>query len=269
MSVEVFSWNPSRRIGTNRLWRLVPIRRPVDNFGDLLGPLIVAALLDRADIQTTDESPNGAKQLMSVGSVLHLARPGATVWGSGVNGKIEFDYSTLPLDVRAVRGPRTAAVLRRAGHTVPSVFGDPALLLGRLFPALLGLPRTSGVTVVMNLNDQPHPTAPGLTVLDPRAPLRTCLETIGSSEFVVGSSLHGLVVADALGIPSRPIVSTAEPAFKYEDYYEGTGRRFDPQPSVEAALRSGPVQALDYAVESLLEAFPYDLWTGDGTDRAP
>ena len=67
------------------------------------------------------------------------------------------------------------------------------------------------------------------------------IRAILDSELVISTSLHGLVLADAYGIPARMLrITENEPLFKYQDYYEGTGRStFAFATSVEEALAMG------------------------------
>jgi pyruvyltransferase len=244
--------------------RLLPLRRRVNNFGDLLGPLLVTELLRRSGIDPS-RAP-GSARLLGVGSILRLARDGDTVWGSGANGKSltsSFDFSDL--DVRAVRGPLTRDFLRSRGIAVPEVYGDPGLLVGTLWSRerlRAGRPRAR-VTVIPNLNDVAAYRRSGVQHLDPRSPVAECLRTIAASSLVVGSSLHGVVVAEALGVPARVVRSGHEPLFKYEDYYRGSGREgVQPASSVAEAIERGGEPPISWDPEPLLRAFPYDLWTG-------
>lgn len=246
------------------------MRRPVNNFGDLLGPLIAARLMKQLGLGPEALRP---ARLLSVGSVLHWAQDGDVIWGSGVNGNIPAQQHTARiLDIRAVRGPRTRAFLTECGFTVPEVYGDPALLLPVVLPELLEDVHCKRfqVTVVPNFRDLQQ--NPGWRrsdkVLDPRVPLKRCLSRIAASEFVVGSSLHGIIVAEALGIPARVIRSAVESDFKYRDYYEGTGRTgFSPAETVREALAAGGEPAPVFRAESLLAAFPADLWSPGRRDH--
>ena len=115
--VAVLHWNPNRPRFRGRIGRRLPITAPVRNFGDLLGPEIVRRMRLLHGLPGASDAPVGAR-LLSVGSILHFARDGDVVWGSGVNGRIPLDeYADVRLDVRAVRGPRTAAFLRDRGAT--------------------------------------------------------------------------------------------------------------------------------------------------------
>jgi pyruvyltransferase len=127
---------------------------------------------------------------------------------------------------------------------------------------LRGAREARDLTVVPNLNDLAAYPA-GTAVLDPRKPLDECLGVIAASAFVTGSSLHAIVIAESLGIPARLIASGAEPPFKYDDYYFGSGRPgFRLATSVDEAVAMGGEPAPNWSSGPLLDAFPSDLWTG-------
>jgi pyruvyltransferase len=210
--------------------------------------------------------------LFSVGSVVQFAGPGDVVWGAGVNGKSlgALRASLSALDVRAVRGPETRRELERRGATVPEVFGDPALLLPELWPALLDATdrKRRRVLVAPNLREYRVERAigggarGGRTVLKPQRPLGEVIRTIAESELVVGSSLHALIVAEALGVPAVGVVSAVEHPFKYADYYGGTGRPGVRLAETVAEALSGrfAAPAPQWDPLPLLDAFPADLW---------
>lgn len=264
--VEVYSWNPRRNpIPLLRRYQVGP---RVNNFGDLLGPLVAAHFVDAAKRNL----PATERTLLSVGSVMHVARNDDVVWGTGVNGKVgEEEHNFTSLDVRAVRGPRTRQWLREhRGIDSPETYGDPGLLIPTVFPelrALTGVKRRK-IAVVPNLNDRLRFSRhPGY--LNPRSDVKSVLATIAHSETVVGSSLHGVIVAESLGIPAAFIRTAAEPDFKYLDYAQGTGRNEVPtfdrfEDAVKYVSRSGghiehPLAA--WSATPLIEAFPIDLWT--------
>ncbi|WP_251150055.1 polysaccharide pyruvyl transferase family protein [Cellulosimicrobium sp. Marseille-Q4280] len=257
--VEIVHWNPVRR-RRRGLAGLLTRPRPVDNFGDLLGPLVVREIVRRGG---GDPEARRDGRLLTVGSILSMARAGDVVWGTGANGKLlHEDYDLSRVDVRAVRGPLTRAFAQSKGASVPEVYGDPGLLVGHLWTRaeLAGdRPETSRL-VVPNFHDLAsvrgrHPT------LSPLSPLGDCLGAIAASELVVGSSLHGVVIADALGVPARFVRSATEPEFKYRDYLSGTGRSGTAiADSVDEALAMGPHPAPCWDRDALLRAFPAGLW---------
>lgn len=243
-------------------WRPAGQSDPVGplNFGDELGPILVRSIVDAISDDARAE-PVIDRRIMSVGSVLHFAKEGDVVWGSGINGKVMRQPLPLNLDVRSVRGPLTRSVLLSRGIAVPEVYGDPALLSSRLFPELTGSARGGGgVVIIPNLNELDR--FPRDEICSPLEDATVIAARIASADLVVATSLHALVLADVLGVPSRPVRSLAEHPFKYIDYYAGTGRpdvRF--ADSVEDAVGLGGVAEAIVDEEALLAAFPDDLWT--------
>src|SRR5262249_55984021 len=158
--------------------------------------------------------------LLAIGSILHFAQDDAVIWGAGVNGKIADErHRFTRLDVRAVRGPETRAFLAARGVTAPEVYGDPALLLPRVAPGRFEATRARGPVFVPNLHDVPLMLSQelcGLPFVTPTQCWSTCVTAILSHNLVLASSLHGLVVAEAYGIPARYVrLSETENLLKY------------------------------------------------------
>lgn len=256
--VEVVAWNP-RRFRPAPVGVLLRHRGRVGNFGDLLGRAVVRRLVEREGLPADART---SRRLVSVGSILRLARDGDTVWGTGANGKSTSEpYPFSRLDVRAVRGPLTRDLLASKGIDAPAVYGDPGLLVGMLWPELAALRDPDAPPLVVpNFHElRERPLRPG--ELDPRTPVEVCLRRIAASSLVVGSSLHGLVVAEALGIPARRVRYHVEPSFKYDDYYRGTGRDTHTSAgTVAEALEMGGEVPPRWDPAPLVAAFPRDLW---------
>ncbi len=118
-----------------------------------------------------------------------------------------------------------------------------------------------------NLNDQlsgvDYKAPKGVRVVSPMQSWNRCLEEITSAELVLSTSLHGVVVAEAFGIPARMVkLSEHENPFKYRDYYLGTGRE-DARwaTSIVEAQEMHGERAPDVNLAKLEAAFPYDLWS--------
>jgi pyruvyltransferase len=184
----------------------------VANFGDELGPRLLSLL--GYDVVRVDEIPEA--DLLAAGSLLeaaaNLARPGTIVWGSGLMHGEPVDLSRL--DVRAVRGRLTAA---RARLKVPTC--DP----GSLVPLLYKRPRVKhGLGVVRHyVDEREYPWAD--VVINAAWPVDEVIAAIGSCRKIASSSLHGLVVASAWGIPTvrlhHPEVAGGD--FKWADWFTG------------------------------------------------
>lgn len=264
---RVYAWNPRKPLLPGRLAQYSRFGARLSNFGDLLGPIVVDLMKQRFGLRERPDS-GPERTLFSVGSVLHEAADDDVVWGSGVNGKKRREQHIFTrLDVRAVRGPRTAAFLRGMGIDVPDVFGDPALLLPLLMPEMSewAQQKKRRVAVVPNFNERAQfKKAPGF--IDPLGDPFRIIRDIAASERVVGSSLHGLVLAEALGIPAVGFASGVELPFKYEDYFAGTGRGSNDvtmAADLPEALRLVETATADlsWTPDPLIAAFPQDIWT--------
>ena len=231
------------------------------NFGDHLSHIITAAAAAERGL-TFDDEVSEARRMLGIGSILHFSADGDIVWGSGVNGKIAVaEIKSTLLDIRAVRGPKTSAVLRDAGFTVPDVYGDPALLTPRFFSDRFPVAPSRDYIFVPNLNDlKVHGEEANL--VSPLLGWNRCIEAICSAKLVIASSLHGIILAEAFGVPARYVrLSEIEARFKYDDYAQGTGRaELTPASSIQEALDMGGHPPIQFDADALIAAFPYDLW---------
>jgi pyruvyltransferase len=220
--------------------------------------MLVEAILAERGI---DPVSGADKRLLTVGSIMHFAHAGDVVWGTGVNGK-RHGLSEHPLlDVRAVRGPLTRRILQEAGNDVPEIYGDPGLLWARFWPRehYADGPRQA-VGIVPNMHDWPrHASDP--RAINPQGSVHEVIGRIARCDFIVSTSLHGLVIAESFGIPARLIPPSTEPMHKYHDYYGGTGRDgVRVAATVDQAIEMGGETPPDWDGDTLLDAFPLDLW---------
>lgn len=240
------------------------------NFGDELNPWLYRHLTGKQAIQANQKT---RKKILGIGSTLHAARPGDTVWGSGLNGKVRDDRGQIYLpprlrkvDFRAVRGPLSRELLIRAGANVPEVFGDPALLL-RKFIQPLPPEQRHGTLILPHYSDFEQtqlamPDSPELRLLRIDAPVETVLQAINSSARVLTTALHGIIAAEALGVPVTFLrMGFVEDPFKYEDYFAGTGRSLNEPPTgLQVALDCETLPRWtvpDNLTERLLETCPF------------
>ncbi|MDX1756683.1 MAG: polysaccharide pyruvyl transferase family protein [Marinobacter sp.] len=262
--VTVVNWNPRRKLFRKKPWSYIPLYKRPNNFGDLIGPVVVDGMLRALEL-SPKQGVRGDQRLLTVGSILHLAQSGDVIWGSGVNGKIpDRRHRFSEIDVRAVRGPLTRDFLLKRSIPCPEIFGDPGILLVKFYSELFGVPddKEYDLTIIPNLND--YDIWKGVKeVVDPTSGLDGIARRIASSRFVVGTSLHAIVLAESMGVPARLLPSPNESDFKYEDYYLGTGRGgYRIANSISQALDLGGEPSYDVSEVSdrLIGAFPKDLW---------
>ncbi len=232
---------------------------PIPNLGDAVSPLIVAHLSGRAVVHTGDRARG---KLVAVGSILNRARDGDVVWGSGLISAESRPKGTRIL-VTAVRGPRTAARLRGLGIDCPEVYGDPGCLLPRLYPRPLDAAPRFELGVIPHHRDQEllGPPDPAIRVLDIMSGPEAFLAELWGCQRVVSSSLHGIIFAEAYGIPAHWLELSDRVlggGHKFADYYEGTGREC-PAPLTRARMMAQPDWTSPPAESAarLAAAFPF------------
>ncbi|MFA5516687.1 MAG: polysaccharide pyruvyl transferase family protein [Desulfuromonadales bacterium] len=241
------------------------------NFGDWLSPVLCEAL---SGLPVVHAYPNRC-DLMAIGSILakaknHFWNRRLDVWGSGLIADIgAFDS---PHRLHAVRGWKTAAAIR---NRRVAVVGDPGLLADRLVPANVGARKQWGVGLVPHYVDQDNPLihdflarAPGAKFIDIFSGIEDFIRQVAACEVVLSSSMHGLIVADALGVPNAWIRLSGKVwgnDFKFHDYYSVFGIEpepfpFDPQTRLADVLALADAYrrpGLERIKRDLVAAFPY------------
>lgn len=202
------------------------------NFGDWLSPLIIARSSGLAVRYQSLTARSSKPHIIAVGSVGRFIRPNSVVVGTGLSS---LDISPEPeAHYVSVRGPLTASAVRDAGGPLIDRFGDPALLISRLFP--IHRTETNGrVALVRHFKHRGIPlnlpeNVDELSVLmnTPDA-IADFVTSLNSYDFVITSAMHVLIACQSYGIPSGLITFTGlEDAvhgsgIKYSDYAQGAG----------------------------------------------
>lgn len=212
-----------------------------NNFGDALNRPLLACMglgsIEHAGRAFSLRNPM-RPILVGMGSILERAKfvertsgRGVFFWGTGCKGKLEDGRHFRRAKVQSVRGPLTAEMLKKYGKKdVPDVYGDPALLVPH-FWGRCGPNQDAGVLVIPHYKDYEFvkklvASRPDLgsvyRVLDVRSPIDNVIGKVSTSRKIVSSSLHGLILADAYGIPNA-WVSFGETlgggGFKFDDHH--------------------------------------------------
>ena len=231
-----------------------------ENIGDYLGVPIFHYMLERFSI-CQDKDVGKTKHLYTVGSIIFFGHQNATIWGSGLLCKPKFLFPKPKLDIRAVRGPNTRRELLKLGYECPEVYGDPGILMPLVYtPNCINKTKEYGViyhkAVTLSVDNR-------IAIMD--TDYRQVINQIVSCKLIISSSLHGIILAEAYGVPAILLKDnrTDFSLFKYEDYYYSTGRTtFPVVSSIEEALHTIPanIPELNQMRKQLLEVFPKDLW---------
>lgn len=239
---------------------------PFINFGDYISKVLVERIVQTPLRCYLKRTKNTEKKMLAVGSILYFANQNDVIWGSGTNGKQKdkSKYLFTELDIRAVRGPLTRAFLKDTFDIdAPEVYGDPALLFPYFFPEFKKKENPSrDYIVIPHYSERKLITKEDPHVVFPTDPWDEVLEQILDSKLVIASSLHGIIMAEAYGIPARMVRFTDnEPLLKYIDYYFSTNRPdFQYATSIDEAVRMGGEKPYECDLKALYEAFPFEFW---------
>lgn len=215
-------------------WHKEPFGK--ENFGDVLGPYIVEHLSGLKPLyipllHTTKERKEfiltypraiynrklslkdmmhnihyiknkEANLLISIGSIIDwYSDPNCNIWGAGIM------YRNSPVakaNFYAVRGKYTQLRLKELGYKVPKAIGDPALLSPLIYKPETDKKFTLGIiphflhyeeTVKKLKSDS-------ILVINLFDTIEKVIDDVCSCEKIISSSLHGIIISHAYGIPA-------------------------------------------------------------------
>lgn len=207
------------------------IKQKGENFGDALNPILVGHISGKPVNLVEVGDPSDKPRYYCIGSILQSTMSTESeIWGTGLM-RHESQVKIKPKKIYAIRGPLTRNSLIEQGIDCPEVYGDPALLYPRFYNPVIEkkykwgiiphyvdqhvdwLDRFKNRNDVKIINILDHPTK--------------VIDNIKSCERIISSALHGIIAADAYGIPSKWIKLSDKVAgngFKFRDYFASVGR---------------------------------------------
>lgn len=201
-----------------------------ENYGDLLSKFIVEKVSGNEvffyNAPYKRKSFFKKKYLMAIGSILAHAQKNALVWGSGIiSGSDTFKAATF----FAVRGPLSRKRVQQQGYSCPEVYGDPALLLPLYYQpekqeikSLGIIPHYMDHNMLQNKFEKSDAYIIDLLTDD----IFETTDAICSCERIISSSLHGVIVAHAYGIPALWVQfsdNLSGDNVKFKDYFLSVG----------------------------------------------
>lgn len=227
------------------------IHWPVNpNFGDDLSPWLFEKLIGM-EIQ---QNIGKIASYIAVGSIIKRVRNQSIVWGTGSFGNEKPYMFNRNAEYLAVRGPLTRSRLIDRDIECPRIYGDPALLTPMVYyPAI---EKKYEIGLVLRWSETEwlgKSVGPGVKLIDlGTRNVEDVLDQILSCKYIITSSLHGLIIADAYGIPNAWLSSNSPAGFefKFYDYFLSVDK-------VRHATEF-EITENDASVDVLEEAFEFD-----------
>lgn len=247
------------------------------NFGDILSKHVVEYVANRPVIYSKPVDC----ELFSLGSIMRQVRRSCSepankkkpwIWGTGSKGSQRNDF-IRNVRIKLVRGPLTATLL---GIKVAE-YGDPGLLISELIDAPIETSKRIGLVPHHSQVNSTHvqdalKKSPRLQLIDVRnEDALAVAREISSCEYVLSSSLHGLIVADSFGVPNtwlNPDGIHQMPRFKFYDYALSVKRllagpiNYVDIPEYIENLQPKPIsysEGITSSKQALLRTFPKEL----------
>lgn len=205
----------------------------VNNVGDRLNFFILKMASGKTPyIVRTRRFPH----IIPVGSILHFSSRNSVIWGSGLISqdrpqRVEFSQ------ILALRGTFTkGAIERQSGTCFDVPLGDPALLLPKYYQPKAPT-RKFKIGIIPHYVDKDLPILeqihgnPTIKVISVEQNHESFVDEVVSCEYILSSSLHGLIIADAYKIPNAWISLSDKilgGEFKFRDYYSTTTEPNEP-----------------------------------------
>jgi len=252
------------------------------NFGDTINPLFIS-IISQKKIVWMNPVLGSVPYIHAIGSIIEFNAPNSIIWGSGFISE-DSDLRATPLAIKAVRGPKSRQRFLDYGLECPEVYGDPALLFPRVY-----FPK---IEKKYRLGIMPHyvekqslwlqniiKSHKDIKIIDVQEEdVWKVIDDMLSCDKIASSSLHGLIVADAYGIPSSWISFSDKlhgGTFKFFDYFLSVGRtdtealKINESTTIKEIESSFYDYKIDIDLEKLIEAAPFKVSFPENIEARP
>lgn len=272
------------------------------NFGDQLSSYLIRKITNR---EITRAKSTDKNKLVAIGSLLtaRVLLTNSIIWGTGtltsqsitrwptnffpINRYVKdlfeafYQYKKTLTKIYAVRGPLTRNQILKFGLSCPTTYGDPAILISQYYSPKNY--RRHNIGIILHKKHEQYINkhiSPDLDISlisiqrQSVQEIESFIDEVCSCDHIFSTSLHGLIVAMAYGIPCRWLKINHLPIHnddnhKFIDFFLGVG--IEPQsPLILPELNNEYISSLSAAktycetinlniLTSLKESFPDNI----------
>ncbi len=245
-----------------------------NNLGDDLNYYLIKELTGKHIFNYNSFFHAHKTNYICIGSIVEdMTNEDSIIWGGGVMHP-EYPDFVCPQKTTAVRGPLTRRyIMKHYNIDIPQIYGDPALLMPIVYkPKVKKVYNYGIIPHISELNDLRIidfiSSTPNSVIIDLKNynSWKGVIDLLCQCEMIASSSLHGLILADAYGIPNVWMClnkDTGGGEFKFKDYYEGVLKeyvRYDVGNQIEESsiLRCcKDYEGITFDSQKLLKACPF------------
>lgn len=211
------------------------------------------------------------KSYTVIGSILQVSKDNCIIWGAGF---ISNKNSRVPKPhkIHAVRGPLTRQVFLDNNIECPEVYGDPALLMPFIYnPKIQKKYKIGFLPHFVNKNSEyitcfeNNSDCLIMNILI-RQDYKGLINKMLSCDYIVTSSLHGLIIAHSYNIPVLWVNYSVElegGRFKFDDYLLSVNKQnsnplfINKHYKIEEYIALMDAEKIDFDYKNLLESCPF------------
>ena len=145
------------------------------------------------------------------------------IWGAGFISS-QQELACKPEAINLVRGVLSRNKVIKSGITNALAVGDPALMLPLVYSPKIKSKYRLGI--ILHYSEKPllklMKFNPDIKIIDVQQDVESFINELLECETILSSSLHGLIFADAYGVPNHWIKVSNKLSgddFKFADYY--------------------------------------------------